>query len=192
MSKRFRLNLVNAAEDVPRVLTAYGRACGGELALVLRPTEGEGVLVHITKAGAYAWTAGANDAPNVPDESVEPATAVARIKEAQLKPGRQGPITLRGQWSGQLHCDGQVPIVELRRKLATYAILTIRSDPQGHWRWTVERLERWFGGAGSDQGEAKVLLHAIEAGLGSAMGLLGQVCSQRDSKRRGAFDPDWA
>ena len=38
MTQRFRLALVNAAEDVPRVIRAYGRACGGEFALVLRPT----------------------------------------------------------------------------------------------------------------------------------------------------------
>jgi len=32
--KRFRLSLVNAAEDVPRLIRAYGRACMGEFALV--------------------------------------------------------------------------------------------------------------------------------------------------------------
>ena len=47
--KRFRLSLVNAAEDVPRLVRAYGRACMGEFALVLRPREQRGLLVLMTK-----------------------------------------------------------------------------------------------------------------------------------------------
>ena len=194
MTQRFRLALVNAAEDVPRVIRAYGRACGGEFALVLRPTESRGVLVHLGKDGAHAWrSADGRDAPSLPDISTTSEDAVTEVKVAQKALGRQGPITLRGQWSGYLHCDGGVPVVELRRKLATYAVLTIASRPtDGVWAWKVDRLERWFGGPGQDTGEAPSLMLAIEAGLASAMGLLGQVCSQRDSRRRGAYDTDWA
>ena len=148
MTKRFRLSFVNAAEDVPRVIRAYGRACGGEFALVLRPTESTGILVHVSKQGAVQWTPrDGRDAPAFPEEATTSEDAVAAVKEAQKRPGRQGPITLRGQWSGYLHCDGNVPVVELRRKLATYAVLTIASRPEeGVWAWKVERLERWFGG----------------------------------------------
>ncbi len=194
MTQRFRLALVNAAEDVPRVIRAYGRACGGEFALVLRPTESRGVLVHLGKDGAHAWrSTDGRDAPSLPDIPTTPEDAVTEVKVAQKALGRQGPITLRGQWSGYLHCDGGVPVVELRRKLATYAVLTIASRPtDGVWAWKVDRLERWFGGPGQDTGEAPSLMLAIEAGLASAMGLLGQVCSQRDSRRRGAYDTDWA
>ena len=68
MTQRFRLALVNAAEDVPRVIRAYGRACGGEFALVLRPTESRGVLVHLGKDGAHAWrSADGRDAASLPE-----------------------------------------------------------------------------------------------------------------------------
>ena len=53
--KKFRLSFVNAAEDVPRLIRAYGKACDGEWALVLRPPEHRGVLVQVTKGeGAKA------------------------------------------------------------------------------------------------------------------------------------------
>ena len=194
MTKRFRLSFVNAAEDVPRLIRAYGRACGGEFALVLRPTESAGILVHLSKDAAAEWRGGeGQDAPAFPTGETTSADAVAAVKEAQKRTGRQGPITLRGQWSGYLHYNNNVPVVELRRKLASYGVLTIASRPEdGVWAWKVDRLERWFGGPGKDTGEAHSLLAAIEAGLGSAMGLLGQVCGHKDSRRRGAYDAQWA
>ena len=42
--KRLKLAFTNAAEDVPRLITAYGKGYGGEVALVLRPTEARGLL----------------------------------------------------------------------------------------------------------------------------------------------------
>ena len=54
-TKRFRLAFVNAAEDVPRLIRAYGKACFGEFALVLRPTDRRGVMVRITTDGAFMW-----------------------------------------------------------------------------------------------------------------------------------------
>jgi len=54
--KRFRLSFVGPIEDQPRLIRAYGRACDGEFALVMRPTEGRAVLVLITKKdGAFMW-----------------------------------------------------------------------------------------------------------------------------------------
>jgi hypothetical protein len=35
--KKFRLSFVNAADEVPRLVRAYVRACNGEFSLVLRP-----------------------------------------------------------------------------------------------------------------------------------------------------------
>ncbi len=66
---RFRLSLVNAAEDVPRLVRAYGRARDGEFALVLRPLEERGALVLVKKKeGPWSWrSVDRRDAPRIPD-----------------------------------------------------------------------------------------------------------------------------
>ena len=189
--KRFRLAFVNAAEDVPRIVRAYGRACFGEFAMVLRPTDGRGVMVLVTKDGARMWRSGESDAPVVPEVATTPQDAVALVKTEQKAVPKPGPITLRGQWSGFLHCDDGAPRVELTRKLAAYGLLRIDSSGTG-WTWTVERTEKWFSAPGSDTGQAPTLLRAIEGGLARAMGLLGEACSTRDSHRRAAHDEGWA
>jgi hypothetical protein len=197
-AKKFRLSLVNAAEDVPRLIRGYGRACDGEFALVLRPAEERGVLVLVKKKeGAWFWRGPASplessDAPGRPEATISAADAVALVKAEQKAVPKPGPITLRGQWSGQLVCDGGAPRVELARKLASYGTLKISSDPGVGWTWRVEREEKWFSKPGSDVGTAKTLLRAIEAGLARAMGLLGEACSVRDSRRRAALDTDFA
>jgi hypothetical protein len=56
--KRFRLSFVGATEDQPRLFRAYGKACGGEFALVMRPSEGKGLMVFLTREGAWSWRAG--------------------------------------------------------------------------------------------------------------------------------------
>jgi hypothetical protein len=260
--KKFRLSFVNAAEDVPRLVRAYGRACQGEFALVLRPPEQRGVLVLVRKDGAMFWRSGASpapdtrhrvaaevvrhadgtlrlspttvgsggaawlpydatglragqrvtmefhpddqfahvvqdhtpphsDAPAVPVSPVSSKDAVMLIKTEQKATPKPGPITLKGQWSGWLHCDAGTPRVELVRKLAAYGVLTISSSPEG-WSWSVARTEKWFSKPGSDTGSAATLLKAIEAGLARAMGLLGEACSVRDSRRRAALDTSFA
>ena len=199
-AKRFRLSMINAAEDVPRLIRAYGRACGGEFALVLRPREDRGLLVLLKQppkrskqpAEAWKWTTEQGLAPVMPTASVAPAEAVSAAKDEQKGILKAGPITLRGQWSGYLYCDGGTPRVELRRKLATYAVLTITSTPSTGWTWAVERTEKWFSAPSTDTGNAPTLLKAIETGLAGAMGLLGEACSHRDSRRRSAFDTEWA
>ena len=192
--KRFRLNLVNAAEDVPRMVRAYGRACDGQFSLFLRPREARGLLLLLTKQGdARMWRSdeAGVDAPGVPDTPIAPTAALALLKTEQRALPKAGPITLRGQWSGYLYCDGGQPRVELRRKLAAYGVLALVSSAKG-WTWTIERSEKWFSEAGAETGTASTLLRAIEAGLARAMGLLGEACSQRDSHRRAAFDSAYA
>lgn len=75
--RRFRLNLVNAAEDVPRLVRAYGRACQGEFALVMRPREQRSLLVLVTREGARVWRSG--DPP-----SSGQVRAEARVKGKRL------------------------------------------------------------------------------------------------------------
>ncbi len=196
--RKFRIDFVNAAEDVPRLARAYGRACDGEFALVLRPAEERGVLVLMRKQdGARFWRAPSapnetSDAPAMPSWPIEPAEAVTLVKTEQRAVPKAGPITLRGNWRGYLHCDGGQPRVELFRKLAAYGTLRIVSAPGVGWSWTVERTEKWFSKPGSDTGTAATLLKAIEGGLARAMGLLGEVCSVRDSRRRAALDTAYA
>ena len=184
--KKFRLSFVNAAEDVPRLVRAYGRACDGEFALVLRPTEGRGVLVLVRKKeGARVWRSGevkGGDAPSAPAEELSAAEAVALVKAEQKAVPKPGPITLRGQWGGFLHCDGGAPRVELVRKLAAYGVLRIESVPGQGWTWRVERTEKWFSKPGSDTGVAASLLKAIEGGLARAPGARAPA----SSRRRGA------
>jgi hypothetical protein len=192
--KKFRLSFVNAAEDVPRLVRAYGRACQGEFALVLRPPDQSGLLALVTKEGATFWrpsTSGGTDAPDTPSRPIEAKDAVRLIKAEQQAVRKPGPITLKGQWSGYLHCDGGAPRVELVRKLAAYGVLTISSSPEG-WSWSVARTEKWFSKPGADTGSALTLLKAIEGGLARAMGLLGEACSVRDSHRRAALDTSFA
>ncbi len=196
--KMFRLVFVNAAEDVPRLVRAYGRACDGEFALVLRPTEERGVLVLVRKKdGASFWRAPSSpvetsDAPGLPTSPITAAEAVALARTEQKAVPKAGPITLRGQWTGTVACDGGAPRVELVRKLAAYGVLRIVSDPGVGWTWRVERTEKWFSRPGADTGTAHTLIKAIEGGLARAMGLLGEACSVRDSRRRAALDTAYA
>ena len=199
-AKKFRLSFVNAAEDVPRLVRAYGRACQGEFAMVLRPPEERGVLVLVTKEGAGFWRStgsgdgapASSDVPAVPSNPIGAKDAVALVKTEQKASPKPGPITLRGQWAGWLHCDAGTPRVELVRKLAAYGVLTITSSPSTGWTWSVARTEKWFSNPGADEGTAPTLLKAIEAGLARAMGLLGEACSVRDSRRRAALDTSYA
>ena len=192
-AKKFRLSFVNAAEDVPRLVRAYGKACQGEFALVLRPPDQRGLLVLVRKEGAAYWRThdSTADAPQVPEMGVSAKDAVRLIQVEQKAVRVPGPITLRGTWSGWLHCDAGTPRVELERKLAMYGVLRIVSGPSG-WTWTVERTEKWFSKPGSDTGVAASLLKAIEGGLARAMGLLGEACSVRDTRRRAALDTSFA
>lgn len=200
--KKFRLSFVNAAEDVPRLIRAYGKACQGEFALVLRPPDRRGLLVLVGKEGAAYWRSGDppdverpdaphRDAPEFPQDGVGAKDGVRMIQVEQKALRVAGPMTLRGAWRGTVQCDGGKPVVELERKLAQYGLLRIVSGPTG-WAWTVERTEKWFSKPGSDTGVANTLLAAIEAGLARAMGVLGEACSVRDSRRRAAFDTDYA
>ncbi len=80
--KRFRLSIVGADEDTPRLVRAYGRACDGEFGLVLRPPEGRGVLVLVTKKdGAFLWRSG--------------DSAASGLERATAEVLRDDPVRLR-------------------------------------------------------------------------------------------------
>ena len=80
--KRFRLSFVGPIEDQPRLIRAYGRACDGEFALVMRPSEGRAVLVLITKKdGAFLWRSGGG----ADDGLVHAAATVLRDGRTKLR-----------------------------------------------------------------------------------------------------------
>ena len=194
--KRFRLSFVGPIEDQPRLIRAYGKACEGEFALVMRPSEARCVLVLVTKNdGAFMWRSSGegSDAPQRPETPITEADAVKLIKDEQKAVPKAGPTTLRGRWTGTMTCDGGAPRVELRRKLATYGTLTVTSDPTTGWAWSFERAEKWFGEEGVTNGEGlDTLSAAIEAGVLGAMALVREACSFRDTRRRAAHDPTYA
>ena len=194
--KRIALNFVNAAEDVPRLIRAYGKAGGAEFSLVLRPHDASGVLVRADKqGGVHVWQAASSgDGPFTPNTLMGTKEALALITGAQKNLSRTSPITLRGQWGGKLdiYADGQVS-VELSRKVASYGTLHISSTGDGTWTWRVQRGEKWFSSPQEAKGSrSKTLSEAISTGLAHAMGLLGEACSVRDSRRRSAYDQEWA
>src|SRR5207237_1108655 len=139
--------IVGPDEDRPRLLRAYGKACGGEFAFVMRPSEGRAVLVHVTKAGAKFWKAAASaDSPLTPSIDVSPGDAIAMIKVEQKAVPKEGPTTLRGRWTGAVRCDDAgKPTIELVRKLAAYGTLTITSAGEAGWSWSFDRVAKWFG-----------------------------------------------
>jgi hypothetical protein len=191
--KRFVLSFVNAAEDIPRLIRAYGKCCEGECAFVLRPQENRGLLVHHDKkGGATFWSEKVSDAPEKPTEAIDLKESVAMVKVYQKALPKAGPITLRGNWRGYLYCEDGSPRVELERKLATYGTLIIESVAGKGWKYRVVRAEKWYSKPGDQDGIAYSLTTAIEKGLAAAMGLLGEACSVRDSHRRAAFDSQYA
>lgn len=199
--RRFRLDVVGEYEDRPRLLRAYGRVRGAELAVGLRPTEQRAVFVVLGKDACTMWLhalqpgekrfvanlklgrkteiqVGAKllqiagelpaglvngqvvpvavkgdrvrvlvggDAPRVGREVVGSEEAVSKVKDLQRSVPAKGPATLRGRWMGALVWDGHQPSIELKRKLAAYGELVVRSTPQG-WSWTFERAKRWYTG----------------------------------------------
>ena len=192
--KRFRLSMLGADEDVPRLIRAYGRACDGEFGLVMRPIERVAVLVLVNKDGsARSWEADEQDALGVPSTETTATAAVAEVKQAQKDPPKPGSLTLRGRWTGYLYCEGGQPRVELKRKLATYGTLWVFCTPGQGWSWTFERAGKWFGGEGTVSGNgSKTLVEAIKAAVMGSLELVQEACGFRDTHRRAAHDEGWA
>jgi hypothetical protein len=211
MSGKIRLSILGADEDIPRLLTGYSsRACGGEAAFVLRPREGQGLLVlQEKKQPAKVWSSdlsllpasteadrrarAASDSPGTPTWSLSPADAVGLVKQMKAKVGAKGPASLRGNWRGVLHCDDGAPIVELERKVASYGTLRLRSVAGEGWQATFHRAAKWFA-PGKEERSPTVerLAEAIQRGMVQMTGLVSEACSFRDTRRRNAVDADYA
>jgi len=190
-----RLSFVGPIEDQPRIVRAYGRIPGGELAMVLRPSAASGLVVRVSKKeGAFIWEAGSDgDSPRLPVETTTLEEAVGKVTAAKEDEPPEGPTTLRGRWSGTLIIDQDRLVVELKRKLATYGTLWVISAGADGWSWRFERTEKWFSAQGQEAGSGlPTLAEAIQAGVMGAMALVQEACSFRDTRRRAAHDTEYA
>ena len=208
--EQFRLHIEGADEDVPRLLLVYGKGCGGEIAFVFRPRDGEGVLVHQVKGQpAQVWVSNlaqlpegvrpANagklntDGPQKPAWAVGSNEAVALIKRLKANVPKKGPATLRGTWKGELRCNELRPLVHLERKVASYGTLHLDSDSSGRWTALFERAEKWFSTAKQERTQPYDSLgEAIQRGMVQMTGLVSEACSFRDTRRRNTVDPAYA
>ncbi len=194
MPEKFRLNILGADEDVPRLLLAYGRACGGEVAFVMRPRDNTALLVHqVKKQPAKVWRTDQGLAPShPPEEDADPGAAVAEVKRTKANPPPAGPATLRGRWVGLLNCEDGTPSMRLERKVAAYGVLRLASKPDGRWTATFDRAPKWFSAAKQESVERTGLAEAIQAGMGLVVGLVSEACSFRDTRRRNTVDAEYA
>jgi len=197
--KRFRLSFVGATEDCPKLIRAYGRAWGGEIALMMHPTLSHAILVHLVGKHAEIWDRSADhlgepwDSPLVPSTATPREEAIATVKRYRESVPRKGPVTLRGQWTGFLYVHDKQPKVELRRNLATYGTLWITSNLEQGWRWRFERAKRWFTDNAHESGAGqRTLMGAIKQGIEGAASLVRPACSFRDTRRRAAYDSVYA
>ena len=191
------LRIDNAAEDVPRRIQGSGRTPnGGTWGLVLLPHNQVGTLLLAGKDGTVRqWRqTDRSDCPQMPTDSVELDPAVAALHSlGRQRLGPRTPITLKGEWKGHMKCTEYGPVVTLRRTLNSYVELLIESTngPRREWRWTLKRSKRWFTEGTERSGTSVALLGAIRAALASAEGVVGEACTVRDTRRRGAKDKDY-
>ena len=192
--EKFRFNIVGAEEDVPRVLLAYGRGCGGEVAFVMRPRDNTALLVHqVKRQPAKVWRTDLGLAPShAPELDADPTAAVAELRKLKSGPPPAGPATLKGKWAGLLFCTDGTPSITLERRVASYGTLKLTSKADGRWIATFERAEKWFSKAKQESIERSGLAEAITAGMGLVVGLVSEACSFRDTHRRNTVDPAFA
>ncbi len=192
--EKFRLNIVGAEEDVPRVLLAYGKGCGGEVAFVMRPRDNTAVLVHqVKKEPAKVWRTDLGHAPShAPESDTAPSDAVAEIRRMKANPPPVGPATLKGTWKGTLLCIEGTPSVQLERRVASYGTLHLKSTNDGRWTASFVRAQKWFSTAKQESVTRDGLNVAIAAGMGLVIGLVSEACSFRDTHRRNAVDAGFA
>ncbi len=184
------LKVDDPVEDVPRLIVGAGRHNRREWALVLRPTDARGMLGYEMEDGLRVWTSDAvGDAPTMPTSACAEKQCVADLKELQRGVGKKpGDITLKGRWKAAMICGTGHPQVVLERAVASYAKLVIRSLKQGLWEWTLTRSARWFAAATTQTGTAGALRTAIAAAAQALEGVVGEACTVRDTRRRGAVD----
>jgi hypothetical protein len=116
--KPVKLAIDNAADVVPRVISAQGKACGGEFGLVLLPRQAAGMLVHQKDGMAAVWrNDGVGDAPSAPSGQTPAKPEVDALMKLFRSATRGGKDdrALKGTWKGTISCDDGAPDVRLER-----------------------------------------------------------------------------
>ena len=161
--------------------------------LVLLWMPGSALLAHRGPKNKTfeAWKAvNHSDAPQVPT-GAESGTTIARVmKHIQAEVRAPQPATLRGRWTGTLIC-GDRPVLELKRSFSQYGTLTMRSGPSG-WTGTFERREGWFTKATVDTASGANFESVFSDLFAKMMGLVKEACAAKDTRRRTAFDQEYA
>ena len=195
--KPVKLSIDNPAEDVPRVISAAGKACGGDWGLCLLPRSARGMLVHIVDGQARVWRSTAEqDAPTRPSQAgnaAQDSKEVVAMPRGAPKPaaGRSAEVSLKGTWSGTVSCDEGGPDIKLHRKVAAYAEVELRNR-DGAWHWLLRRAQTWFSLPSEHEGAQNTLAKAVLEVTQVLNGVLGEACALRDGRRRGALDAAYA
>ena len=162
-----KLNIDNPIDVVPRVISAQGKACGGEFGLVLLPRQGLGMLNHVAEGVARIWRpADGADAPMAPSGSFAAKPAVDELMKLFREGGRRGvglevvDRSLKGTWRGTISCGDGQPELVLERAVAPYANVELRNHG-GQWRWTLRRTQTWFSPPTEHIGAQPTLARAV-------------------------------
>ncbi len=200
--KKIALRITDPENDVPSKIVARGRACDGEVNLVLEPLTSTMLVAHLPRQkgkGApspLVATSSEGDAPREPKLAMTRPEAVRAIKEAsKRKMTGEAPASLRGRWVGTLYCTGELEVVVvLRRKIATYATITITSNPaSSSWSAVIARTETFFAPAAIEEVVgAPTLQICIAQAVSQLGGVIGPACTVKDTHRRSELDPAYA
>ena len=199
------LKIVGASEQVPRMITAYGRRGKGEWAYAATPAKGLAALVCREGRDWTRWTAHPPqgeatglwaDAPTRPAQTTDQVAAIASFDAAKVAAKPQ-PTEWRGRWSGTMSCDAEGrPVVTLQRQVAPYVLAQVSSGPEG-WTPRVRVKDTWFARAAETRREAEAapvasMKDAITIAIELVLRLAAPVCAMRDTTRRAAFDEQYA
>ena len=134
------------------------------------------------------------DSPLAPTEPMEPKRAIGlvRARTAPDPPGWPGDTPGSVERRAAVG-RGPAPGGAQAQALTSYGTLWVRSHGAQGWSWAFERDERWFAEPGRDEEHGlATLAEALQAGMLGALQLVREACSQRDTRRRAALDPDYA
>lgn len=193
-TEKLKLQITGTQLDVPTLLQAKGRGCGGQVVFVLRPEDGHAVLLHTVGRDSHVWSCTSGRAPQAPTSPVDRSVAAAMIRRVKaVAPKKQARPAWRGDWKGTLVCDNGVPAIVLERKVGPYvAVKVVGGGGKPGWTAEVVRTERWFSPKDAKVVEAATLAKVIPMALDQAEVLTSSACVTRDTRRRADLDPVYA